>query len=78
VVRGCSACAAATGAPSPPTTSSLHVISELTIEAVGIALTANPRLVAELYPHMAEPICQHCGAPTDCNHLGHELHELAA
>ena len=53
-------------------------ISELTIEHVGIALTGNPRLVAELYPHMAEPVCQRCGAPADCDHLGHELGQLAA
>jgi hypothetical protein len=56
----------------------IHVISELTIEAVGIALTGNPRLVPELYPHMAEPVCQRCGAPADCDHLAHELDQLAA
>jgi hypothetical protein len=56
----------------------IHIISELTIEHVGIALTGNPRLVAELYPHMAEPACQRCGAPSDCDHLGRELHQLAA
>jgi hypothetical protein len=56
----------------------IHVISELTIEHVGIALTGNPRLVPELYPHMAEPVCQRCGAPADCDHLGRELGQLAA
>jgi hypothetical protein len=55
-----------------------HVISELTIEAVGIALTGNPRLVPELYPHMAEPVCQRCDATSDCDHLGHQLGRLAA
>jgi hypothetical protein len=56
----------------------VHVISELTVEAIGIALTGNPRLVPELYPHMAEPVCQRCGATADCDHLGHELGQLAA
>jgi hypothetical protein len=56
----------------------IHVISELTIEAVGIALTGNPRLVPELYPHMAEPVCQRCGAPADCDHLGRQPGQLAA
>jgi hypothetical protein len=51
----------------------IHVISELVVEHVGIALVGNPRLAAELYPHMAEPVCQHCGATTDCDHLGHDL-----
>jgi hypothetical protein len=51
----------------------VHVISELVIEHVGIALTGNPRLVPELYPHMAEPVCQHCGATTDCDHLSVDL-----
>ena len=31
-------------------------IGELTLEHVGIALTGNPRLVPELYPHMAGPV----------------------
>jgi hypothetical protein len=56
----------------------VHVISELTVEAVGIALAGNPRLVPELYPHMAEPVCQRCGATSDCDHLGSELGRLAA
>ena len=56
----------------------IHVISELTIEAVGIALTGNPRLVPELYPHMAEPVCQRCGASTDCDHLGRDVDEQLA
>jgi hypothetical protein len=56
----------------------IHIISELTVEAVGITLTGNPRLVPELYPHMAEPVCQRCGAAADCDHLGHELGQLAA
>jgi hypothetical protein len=56
----------------------VHIISELTIEAVGIALTGNPRLVPELYPHMAEAVCQRCGAPAHCDHLGRELGQLAA
>jgi hypothetical protein len=56
----------------------VHVISELNVEAVGIALTGNPRLVAELYPHMAEPVCQRCGAETDCEHLGRQAGQLAA
>ena len=56
----------------------IHVISELTIEAVGIALAGNPPLVPELYPHMAEPVCQRCGAPADCDHLGREVEQLAA
>jgi hypothetical protein len=47
----------------------VHVISELVIEHVGIALTGNPRLVPELYAHMAEAVCQHCGATTNCHHL---------
>jgi hypothetical protein len=51
----------------------VHTISETTIEAVGIALTGNPGLAAELYPHLAEPVCQHCGAPTGCTHLGRDL-----
>jgi hypothetical protein len=55
----------------------VHVISELVVEHVGIALVGNPRLVPELYAHMAEPVCQHCGATTDCTHLGHDL-QLAA
>jgi hypothetical protein len=56
----------------------VHVTSELTVEAVGIALTGNPRLVPELYPHMAEPVCQRCGAHADCDHLGREVDQLAA
>jgi hypothetical protein len=57
----------------------IHIISELTIEAVGIALAGNPRLVPELYPHMAEPVCQRCGAPGDCDHLARDLvDQLAA
>jgi hypothetical protein len=55
----------------------IHIISELVVEHVGIALTGNPRLVPELYPHMAEPVCQRCGAPEACDHLGHQ-HQLAA
>lgn len=55
----------------------VHVISE-TVEAVGIALAGNPRLVPELYPHMAEPACQRCGAEADCDHLGREAGRLAA
>jgi hypothetical protein len=51
----------------------VHTISESMIEAVGIALAANPRLAAELYPHLAEPVCQHCGAPAGCTHLGQDL-----
>jgi hypothetical protein len=39
----------------------VHVISELVIEHVRIALAGNPPLAPELYPHMAEPVCQHCG-----------------
>jgi hypothetical protein len=27
---------------------------------------------------MSEPVCQRCGAPTDCDHLGHQLDPLAA
>jgi hypothetical protein len=57
----------------PPDRFVVYVISELTIEHAGIALTGNPRLVPELYPHMAEPVCQRCGASTDCEHLGHDL-----
>jgi hypothetical protein len=56
----------------------VHIISERTIEHVGIALTGNPRLVPQLYPHIAEPVCQRCGATTDCDHLGIELEQLAA
>jgi hypothetical protein len=56
----------------------VYVISELTVEAVGIALTGDPRLVPELYPHMAEPVCQRCGATGDCEHLGHQAGQLAA
>ena len=56
----------------------IHIISELTIEAVGIALTGNPRLVPDLYPHMAEPVCQRCGAISDCEHLGREPAQLTA
>jgi hypothetical protein len=56
----------------------VHIISERTIEHVGITLTGNPRLVPELYPHMAEPVCQRCGATSHCDHLGHELERLAA
>jgi hypothetical protein len=56
----------------------VHIISERTIEHVGIALTGNPRLVPELYPHMAEPVCQRCGATSDCEHLGREVDRLAA
>lgn len=56
----------------------IHVVSEPVVEHVGIALTGNPRLVPELYPHMAEPVCQHCGAPADCDHLGQDLDQLAA
>jgi hypothetical protein len=55
----------------------IHIISELNVEHVGIMLTGNPRLVPELYPHMAEPVCQRCGASTGCDHLGHH-HQLAA
>jgi hypothetical protein len=51
----------------------VHTISESTVERVGIALTGNPRLAAELYAHLAEPVCQHCGAPAGCPHLGREL-----
>jgi hypothetical protein len=53
----------------------IHIISELVVEHVGIALTGNPRLVPELYPHMAEPVCQRCGAPNGCDHLGQQ-HQL--
>jgi hypothetical protein len=56
----------------------VHVISELTVEAVGIALAGNPRLVPELYPHMAEPVCQRCGAPTGCDHLARDVDEQLA
>jgi hypothetical protein len=56
----------------------VHTISDLVIEHVGIALVGNPRLVPELYPHMAEPVCQHCGAEEDCDHLGRDLEQLAA
>ncbi len=56
----------------------IHIISELTIEHVGIALTGNPRLVPELYPHMAEPVCQRCGATSNCDHLAHQPGQLAA
>ena len=56
----------------------VHIISERTVEHVGIALTGNPRLVPELYPHMAEPVCQRCGATGDCEHLGREVEQLAA
>jgi hypothetical protein len=70
--------AAATGAPSPPDRFVAHMISERTIEHVGIALTGNPRLVPELYPHMVEPVCQRCGAPADCDHVGHEPGPLVA
>jgi hypothetical protein len=56
----------------------VHIISERTIEHVGIALTGNPRLVPELYPHMGEPVCQRCGATSDCDHLGREVEQLAA
>jgi hypothetical protein len=56
----------------------VHIISERTIEHVGIALAGNPRLVPELYPHMAEAVCQRCGATADCHHLGHEFGQLAA
>jgi hypothetical protein len=55
----------------------VHVISEMVVEHVGIALVGNPRLAPELYPHLAEPVCQHCGAVTGCEHLGHDL-RLAA
>jgi hypothetical protein len=56
----------------------VHIINERTIEHVGITLTGNPRLVPELYPHMAEPVCQRCGATADCDHLGREVEQLAA
>jgi hypothetical protein len=56
----------------------IHIISERTIEHVGIALTGNPRLVPQLYPHMAEPVCQRCGATSDCDHLAVEVAQLAA
>jgi hypothetical protein len=56
----------------------VHIISELTIEHVGITLVGNPRLVPELYPHMAEPVCQRCGATNDCDHLGQVLDEQLA
>lgn len=36
---------------------------ERVVELVGIALTDNPTLVYELYTHLAEPVCQRCGAP---------------
>jgi hypothetical protein len=49
----------------------VHTISETTVEALGIALAA------ELYPHVAEPVCQHCGAHASCTHLGRDL-ELGA
>ena len=40
----------------------------------------NPRLVVELelYPHMAEPVCQRCGAAADCDHLDREPGQVAA
>jgi hypothetical protein len=37
----------------------VHTINETTVEQGGIELGANPRLAAELYPHLAEPVCQH-------------------
>jgi hypothetical protein len=54
----------------------VHIISERTIEHVGIALAGNPRLVPALYPHMAEPVCQRCGATDDCAHLARDVDEL--
>jgi hypothetical protein len=45
------------------------VISELLVERAGIALARNPRLAAELYPQLAEPTCQVCGASRGCEHL---------
>jgi hypothetical protein len=78
MIRGCFGVRGRDWRSQSPDRFVIHVISELTIEAVGIALTGNPRLVPELYPHMAEPVCQHCGAPTDCDHLGQELDQLAA
>jgi hypothetical protein len=45
------------------------VVSELLVERVGIALARNPRLAAELYPQLAEPTCQVCGAARGCKHL---------
>jgi hypothetical protein len=51
----------------------VHVISETTVEAVGIALAGNPRLAMELYPHLAEAVCQHCGATASCQHLSRDL-----
>ena len=56
----------------------IHIISERTIEAVGIALTGNPRLVPQLYPHMAEPVCHRRGAPANCDHLAHDLDDQLA
>jgi hypothetical protein len=55
----------------------VHTINETTVEQGGIELGANPRLAAELYPHLAEPVCQHCDAPAGCPHLGRAL-ELGA
>jgi hypothetical protein len=51
----------------------VHTISETTVERVGIALLGDPRLAAQLYPHLAEPVCQRCGAHDGCRHLGREL-----
>jgi hypothetical protein len=56
----------------------VHIVSERTIEHVGIALAGSPRLVPQLYPHVAEPVCQRCGTPHDCDHLGCDLQQLAA
>ena len=68
--------AAVTGAPSRERFV-VHVISELVIEHVGIALVGNPRSCPR-YPHMAEPVCQHCGAPADGDDIGQDLDQLAA
>jgi hypothetical protein len=44
-------------------------ISERQVERVGIELDRNPRLAPELYPFLAEPVCQRCGAERGCAHL---------
>jgi hypothetical protein len=44
-------------------------ISERVVERIGIAIDRNPRLAAELYPELAEPVCARCQRAT-CQHIG--------
>lgn len=46
-----------------------ELVSDSVIEKAGILLQRNPRITAELYPDLAEPVCAVCRAERGCQHL---------